>query len=274
MLDSLLFFSDAILATILGAAACALVGFFLTNMSLPFLGVCLSHAALAGAVTAQLLGLPLAPSAFIASIGAAFLVGPIADIGGSDVNVALGILFSMLMGVAFLMIGMLPGPRSEALGLIWGSVLFVRRIDLILMGLSLAGIILFVLIFYKELRAALFSRTVAATAGIRSTMVFYLLLLAAGAVVAVNLDTVGGLMLYALLVTPSAAANTICRSYTASMLATVIIGVTGSLGGLYLSYALNAPTGASLVIVLGVIFAICVLIKHCFARLVWTKNRT
>ena len=253
-LETLKLFSDVILAGAIAGAACALVGFYLTNMRMPFMGVCLSHAALTGALLAQWIGMPTWPLAFVAAVGTAALVGPVADSAGVDLSVSLGILFSFMMGVAFLLVGLMPGPRSEALSLIWGSVLFVRGTDLCAMAAVLAFILLFVVGFDKELRAVLFSRQVAASVGIREALVFYLLLLAAGAVVTVHLDIVGGLMLYGLLVHPAASARMLGRSYVSCLVISVVIGVVGSMGGLALSYALAVPTGASIVVVLSVLF--------------------
>lgn len=267
MIETLRLFSDVIIAAALAGAACALVGFYLTNMRLPFMGVCLSHAALAGALFAQWLGLPAWPLAFSAAVFTAVLTGPVADSSGVDLTVSLGILFSLMMGLSFLLIGLMPGPRSEALGLIWGSVLFVRTTDLWATGGVLAFLVAFVILFDKELRAILFSRQVAAAVGIREAMIFYLLLLTAGATVTVNLDTVGGLMLYGLLVQPAAAAGLLGRSYLSCLIISVALGVIGALGGLALSYLLAVPTGAAIVVVLSALFALSVLIARIRKRI-------
>jgi len=259
-------FAEVALATVLGGAACALVGFFLTGMRLPFLGVCLSHAALAGAVGAQWAGWPPLPVAFAASVATAFLVGPVADAARLDATTSLGILFSLMMGAAFLFIGLMPGPRTEALGLLWGSVLFVTPADLRALAACVALATGFTIAFGKELRAVWFSRTLAASAGIRATLVFYLLLLVAGAVVTVNLEIVGGLMLYALLVTPAAAANLLARSYLGALLWALSFGVVGSLGGLVASYLFDTPVGASLVVVLAALFGACLVADRTILR--------
>ena len=258
MLETLLFFAPIILAAALSGAACSLVGFFLTNMRMPFMGVCLAHAALAGALVGQFLGLPQWPFALAAATLTAGLVGPVADRGGVDLTVSLGILFSFMMGIGFMLIGLMPGPRSEALGLIWGSVLFVRTADLLAMGTLFVALLGFVALFDKELRAILFNRRLAVSLGIRATLIFYLLLFLAGAVATVHLNIVGGLMLYGLLVSPAAAAKQLGRSYGSCLGLTVLIGVLGSLGGLALSYVLDVPTGASIVVVLSALFALSV----------------
>jgi len=254
MLHGLGLFTDIVIAAAISGASCSLVGFYLSNLRLPFMGVCLSHAALVGALIAQWAGLPVQPLAFAAALLVALSLGPLADRARLELGMSLGILFTTTMGIAFLLIGLMPGPRSEALGLIWGSVLFVRSVDLWVMAVLLALVVGYVALFDKELRAVLFDRETAASAGVRETLVFYSLLLVSGGVVAVHLDVVGGLMLYGLLVAPAATAKQIGWGYASCLVATLMVGMAGSVGGLAVSYLVGAPTGASIVVVLGVLF--------------------
>jgi len=253
--------TQIILAAILGGGNCALVGFFLSNLRLPFMGVCLSHAALAGAVFAPLLGLPVLPFAFAVSLLTAALIGPVADRAGVEANTSMAILFSLMMGIAFFGIGITPGPKSDALSLIWGSILFVRATELKWMVAVAVITILFVLLFGKELRAVMFSRTIAASCGVREGLVYYLLLAVAGATITINLETVGGLMLFSLIVNPAAAATRITERYNLALPLSVVLGVVAALGGLGISYLFNAPAGASIVIVSSTLFLLAVFIR-------------
>ena len=262
MLETLRLFSDVLAGGALAGASCALTGFYLTNMRLSFLGVCLSHAALLGALVAQMAGLPAWPVVFGATAGTGFLAGPLSDGTKTEAGATLGILFSMMMGAVFLLVGLAPGPKSEALALIWGSVLFVRAADVWIMAGLLAAQAAFVIVLDKELRAILFSRDVAALCGIRERAVFYMFLFLASAAVSVHLDVVGGLMMYGLLVTPAATARLLGRNYVACLLWSVAIGIAGTLGGLALSYFLALPAGASIVLTLGAIFGCAAVGNH------------
>lgn len=262
MTGTLRLFSDVIAAGALAGASCALVGFYLTTMRLSFLGVCLSHAALLGALIAPMTGLPAWPVVFVSATGAGLLVGPLTDSTRTEAGTSLGMLFSMMMGAVFLLIGLAPGPKTESLSLIWGSVLFVRWSDVAVMAALLAGQVLFVIALDKELRAVLFSREVAALCGIRERAVFYLLLIFSSAAVSIHLDVVGGLMMYGLLVTPAATARLLGRSYRACLLWSLAVGVVGTLAGLVLSYLLSLPAGASIVLTLGALFGCAAAWKH------------
>lgn len=260
-MNTLRLFGDIIVAAAVGGASCALVGFFLSHLRLPFMGVCLSHAALAGAVFANLFGLPVGPVAFFTAVFASFCVALAAERIRMDLNLAMGIIFSLMMGVAFIGIGLTPGPKTEALGLLWGSVLFVSVKQIYSMIIAALIAVAFILLFAKEIMAVLFSREIAAASGIRVALVYYMLLTVSGLVITTNLEAVGGLMLFSLLVSPPAAAFRITQRYWCCLACSAGLGACSALSGLYVSYVLNVPTGAAIVVAATGIFVIVVILQ-------------
>lgn len=255
-------FVPIIVAAVLGGSGCALTGYYLSNLRLPFMGVCLSHAAMAGAVFAGLLGLPVRPVAFASAVSVAFLVGYMADRMRLDLNVSMGILFSTIMGLAFMGIGLAPGPKTDVLGLVWGSLLLVSPVDVLWIAGATLTAGAFAMIFDKELKAVLFSRAIAASSGIREALVYYLLLLVSGLVITVNLEAIGGLMLFSLLVAPPAAACRLAGAHKGAVWLSAVLGALASVTGLGVSYVLDTPTGASIVLVSGALFAVSAVFSH------------
>jgi len=243
-------------AALVSGVACSVAGFFLANLRLPFLGVTMSHAAMAGAVFGRLFGLPVFPPAFVTSIAASFAIGPLADRARLDANVAMAIIFSLTMGLAFLGIGITEGPKTEMLGLIWGSVLLIQSGDLVLLLISGILLIGFAVLFESKIKAVLFSRTISAASGVPERFITYTLLILSGAVITASLETVGGLLLFALLVNPVAAASRVFTSYRWNIIGSALLGAVSALGGLSLSWFLDLPAGASIVLVSGLVFVI------------------
>ena len=245
---------EILLAALVSGAACSLAGFILSNLRLTFLGVTMSHAAMAGAVYGRLWGLPVFPPAFLAALAGSFSIGALADRSRLDSNLVMGIVFSLSMGLAFLGIGMASGSRSELLGLIWGSILLIPRSDLILLALIGGLFFLFVLVMDKEIKAVLFSRTIAAASGAPERLVTYCLLIGCAAVITASLETIGGLLLFALLTNPVAAAARLFKSYRACMIGSAALGAACTVAGLALSLAFSLPAGAAIVLVSGALF--------------------
>lgn len=252
------FFVPVLIAGALGGASAGLLGVFIVGMRMPFVGVCVAHAAMAGAVAGVLLGWPqmlCSLAAAVATSASLGLVRVAPGRGGADGNVALGVLFSLMMGLTFLGIGLAPGPKTPMLGLLWGSLVFVSIRDVWLTAATCVALLAFVAAFHKEMRAILFSRFLAAAGGIHETFVYTLFLGLTGAVLTVNLQAVGGLMIFSLITNPAAAALQVCRGFRALCIASALLGAGSALGGFLVSYWLDLPTGACIVLVSTLIFA-------------------
>lgn len=251
----LLFWAPVMTAGVVAGASTGLLGAYIVGMRIPFLGICVAHAALAGAVFGALCGLSgpalLLPALAAASI-AALAVGLIdPQTVRIDLNVMLGILFSLMMGLAFLGLGLFSVygvSDNEVRNLLWGSLAFCRWRDVWIMTAAAGAELLFVAACYKEMRAILFSRTHAAAAGVHVTLVWTLFLLLASLVLTVNFQTVGGLMIYSLLANPAVAASRLVRGYGRTLVVSAALGAVSGLGGFLLSAATDLPTGAMIVI--------------------------
>ena len=171
-------------------------------------------------------------------------------------NVALAILFSLMLGVTFLGIGLIQDSRTEILGLLWGSILFVRRENILVIAAAAGALALFAVLFNKEMKTLLFSRCIASATGVHETFVYSLFLALSGVILAVNLPLIGGLMIFSLISNPAAAAYQICRGHRAIVTASIGFGVLSTVGGFFISYFLNLPTGACIVLVSTLLFAL------------------
>jgi manganese/iron transport system permease protein len=241
-------FGLIILAALLGGASAGLLGVFVVGMRMPFLAVGAAHFALAGAVFGELVGLPHGPCAFAGAVAGAGALGAVMQRRALDPNIALGTLFSLSMGLAFLGIGLAEGPKSSLLGLLWGSLLFVNASQLSWIALSAAALVVFALVFDRRLRVLLFSRELASAIFPSGALLGLFLVLASG-VITVNLETVGGLMLYSLIANPAVAALRVATSYRTALTLGSVFGALSALGGFLAAYWLDLPAGACIVLV-------------------------
>jgi len=250
------FMQHAVLAAVLAGVSCACIGVAVVTMRLSFIGVCMSHAAFAGALLGLLIGMPPMWVAFPFSLLAAALIGPLADRAEFSPDTALGIIFSGTLGVSFVLVGLIPGPKAEALRLLWGSILTVGPASLVLLGASTLLVIALVIVFFKEIQAVIFDRRIATAVGVPAGAVFYTLLVVSGATITGALNVVGGLLVFSLIVNPAAAAYLLTYRLDRMFLIASAIGVASGLIGIAVSYWADLPSGASIVLVSTVLFAI------------------
>ncbi len=250
------FMQNAILAGLCGGITCSIVGVFVVTMHLSFIGVCIAHAAFAGALLGIWLGFNPLIGALAFSLASAAIIGPIADRGELNLDTSIGIIFSLMLGLAFLFLGLMPGSRTEALNLFWGSILTVTRQDLTFLLVVTAVIIALIAVFYKEIQAVICHRQVALAVGIPATLIFYGLLLTTGLTITASLRSIGGLLIYSLILNPAAAAYQLTYSLKRMLLIASAFGVISCWAGLAASYLLDIPSGASIVITSSIIFGL------------------
>lgn len=253
------FIQNAILTGVLGGIACSVIGVFVVLMHMPFIGVCMSHAAFAGAMLGLWLGFNPLVGAFVMSLGAAAVVGPLADRGELNPETSVGVIFSLMLGLSFLFIGLMPGTKSSALEILWGSILTNTRGDIILLAIVAVVIVGLVLLFFKEIQATIFNRDMALSVGIPATIILYGILFLTGATITATLRSIGGILIFSLILNPAAAAYQLTYSMKKMFLLSALFGVLSSLVGLFLSYYFNLPSGATIVVTSSVIFLVAVI---------------
>jgi ABC-type Mn2+/Zn2+ transport system permease subunit len=239
------FFVETSVAAIAAGGSMGLLGVYLVGMRMPLSALAISHAAMVGAIFGPLAGVHWLPSALAAAVVSASLAIFRPEAGRLDPTSGLAVVFGLMMGLIFL--GMSLG-GMRALPLLWGNLLAVYGVTLYAIIASAVGVAAFALVFAKELRAVLFSRFLAGASGVHEGLVTTLLLALTGLVVTVNISAVGGLMIYALVCIPAAAAFQIAASYRGALAAATAIGAASALGGFAASLWLDTPTGASIVL--------------------------
>ena len=253
------FMQNAILTGVLGGIACSIIGVFVVLMHMPFIGVAMSHAAFAGAMLGLWLGFNPLLGAFLVSLLAAAIIGPLADRGELNPDTSVGIIFSLMLGLSFLFIGLMPGTKSSALELLWGSILTNTRGDIILLAIVAAVIVGLVVLFFKEIQATVFNREMALSVGIPATIILYGILFLTGATITTTLRSIGGILIFSLILNPAAAAYQLTYSMKKMFFLSALFGVLSSLIGLFLSYYFNLPSGATIVVTSSVIFLVAVI---------------
>jgi len=256
MSSFVILFGMILIAALLGGFSAGLLGVFVVGLRMPFIAMFSAHAAMAGAVFGILLGFPQSISGFTGALLGAILLGFVLRNRDIDPNVALGSLFSLMLGLAFLGIGLSEGPKSPMLGLLWGNLLFVSKNQILVMALLTSVLVLFIKMFEKELKILLFSRELANIMGPEWIIFTALLILSAG-VITINLEIVGGMLLYSLIANPAVASLRIARTYRSAILLSSIFGALSALGGFMAAYLLDLPVGACIVLFSSIIVGIC-----------------
>ena len=253
------FFVRALVASGIVGVVCAVVGAYMVLRGLAFMGDALSHAAFPGVVIAYLVNAPFYVGAAIAAVATSLAIGWVSRRGNLRGDTAIGVLFAGMFALGIFLFSRIPNYVGDLFGFLFGEVLAIGFGDLL--GLAaLAGIVLLVvLVFWKELLYATFDPLGAAASGLPVDRLDYAFLAIIALTIVISLQTVGIILVVAMLVTPAATAQLLTLRFQRLIGVALVIGLVAPVVGLYLSYWLDAASGATIVLVESALFVLALL---------------
>lgn len=243
------FFVRALVASAMVGLICAVVGTYVVLRGVAFIGDAISHAGFPGVVAAYMLGIPFYIGAAIAAVSTALAIGWVTRRAGIRQDTAIGVLFAGTFALGVFMFSTIDGYVADLWSFLLGNVLAIGAEDLVALVILGAGLVAIVALLWKELLYATFDPLGAAASGIRVERLEYLFLALVALTIVVSLQAVGIILVVAMLITPAATAQMLTVRFTRLMALAAAVGITSSISGLYLSYWLDVPSGATIVLV-------------------------
>lgn len=247
------FMRDALLMGTVVAAMCAVLSCFLVLKGWSLMGDAISHAVLPGIVLAYIAGLPLALGAFAAGLLCAVGTGFIKRNSRLKEDTVMGVVFTGLFAIGLVLFS-----RTESDmhldHILVGNILGIARSQIV-QTLVLGGAVLGItLALRRDLLLVCFDPGQARVLALPDRFLNYLLLaLLAGAIV-VAIQTVGIILVAAMLVTPGSIGQLWTDRFDRMLLIAVAAAVGSTVVGIFASYHMDASTGGCIVLVQGLLF--------------------
>ena len=241
-----------------------LLGAYVINRNLGFMGDALAHSAF----PAMILGLVIGVNIFVAAIPGiiimALLLGYIVNKSKIGEDTAIGILFSSLFALGFILLSIYDTIPLNIEDVLFGQILGVSNNDVLVTFVLLIIVVITSLILYKQFLFISFDPIGARVSGLKVNLLDNVFLIVLSLAIIGALQSVGIILVLSMLITPAAAAKLIMKTFVGSMIAGSIFGIMASVIGLYLSYYLNFPSGPSMALTAVSIFAIVWILKQSF----------
>ena len=255
------FIQRALIASVIIGLVCSIIGVFVILRNLTFIGAGTSHAAFAGVTLGYLLNYNPLYFAVVFSLLTVWIVGYLNRMGYLKLDASVGIFYSLTMALAVLFIGLMKVYNAEVYGYLFGSILSVTKGDLAVILILGLAVLSLVYIFFKEFHFITFDEELAKASGIPAGWLSFLLLTMIAMTIVISLKSVGAILVFALIVTPAAAAYQLTYSMIRMFLYSAIIGIGSSVGGVFLSYWLDLPSGATTVLFVSALFFISLILS-------------
>ena len=244
----------AFLAALVVGTLCSTIGTYVVLRKLAFIGDGIAHASFAGIVVAYLRGLDFYVGATIVAVITSLGIGFVNRRGKVSLDTAIGVMFTGAFALGVFLMSRVPHYNVDLQSYLFGNILAVSRTDLaIILALS-AVVAVSLVVLYRPLLYTSFDPVVAEASGIRAGFVDYALLVLLALTIIVSLESVGIVLVAALLVTPAATAYQLTRRFTTMLGLSALIGAFCAVAGLYASYYLQAASGATIVLLATILF--------------------
>jgi zinc transport system permease protein len=242
------FFRNAVIAGMISSVVCGIIGSYVVVKRLVSMSGGLAHAAFGGIGLGYFLGIDPVAGAVGFTTGIALLIGVIREKLSQQVETLIGAVWAAGMALGILLIALAPGYAPDLFGFLFGNILLIPTGDLIVMSLLALVICVVVGLWFNQLMAVTFDEEYARVMNLPVTALILLLFLLIALTVVVLIRVVGIILVIALLTLPAAVAREFTQSIRAMMAVSIMFAAACSLGGLFLSYALDAPSGATIIL--------------------------
>lgn len=246
----------AVWAAFLASIACGVIGTYVVVRKIGFISGGIAHAAFGGIGIGYYLGinplLGLIPFSLLSALG----IGLLSKKGKVAEDTAIGAFWAAGMAAGVVFIGLAPGYAPDLFSYLFGSILTVPSSDLLMIAGLDVLILLVVALFFNEFLATSFDEEYAEVSGIRTTMLYLVLLCLIALTVVVLVRVVGIVMVIALLTIPPAIARNFSRNILTMMVASSLLCLLFMLAGLWLSYLFNVASGAMIILLAAAVFMI------------------
>ena len=249
------FMVQALWVSILVGTVCAVLSCYLTLKGWALMGDAVSHAVLPGVVIAYGLQIPLALGAFIFGLGSVLLIGLIQAKTRVKEDAAIGLVFTGFFALGLVLISKLPS-NIDLMHILFGNLLGISPENLVqtivIVALTMVGLF----IFRKDLLLFCFDPIHAKSIGLNTNFLYYLLLTILALTIVAAQQTVGIILVIAMLITPGSTAYLLTDNFDRMTILAVISSTFCSILGTYISYHLDASPAGCIVVLQTLVFLI------------------
>ncbi|HON80864.1 MAG TPA: metal ABC transporter permease [Methanoregulaceae archaeon] len=250
------FFQNALVAGILASIVCGVIGSFVVVKKMVTVSGGISHAAFGGIGIGYFLGLDPLLGATVFTLGVAGIVGGLRQWASQNIDTIIGAVWAAGMAVGILFVYLTPGFAPDLFGYLFGNILLVPPGQIVLMFMLDAAIVLVVAFFYHDLVAVTFDEEYARVMNLPVGWLVLLLLVLIALTVVMLIQVVGIILVIALLTLPAAISREFSSTLLRMMIFAIVLGGCFTTAGILLSYILDVPSGATIILVSTAAYAV------------------
>ncbi len=243
------FIQRALLVGVLVALCAALLGVVLVLKRYSLIGHGLADVGFASLSLALALGLPPLLVSAPVVVAASFVIMAVSQKKGTSGDVAIGIAATASLSFGVIVTALTKGFNTDVYSYMFGSILAVGDIDILMSAVLAALVVGLFVLFYNRLFIITCDEAFAKASGINITLYQFLIAFLTALTVVVGMRIMGTLLISSLVIFPAVTARKVARSFRSLVVISAIVSVFCLVAGIFTSYYLDLPAGASIVAV-------------------------
>jgi zinc transport system permease protein len=241
------FAARALIVGILLSVCAALLGVCLVPKRYSMIGDGLSHVGFGALAVASVLGAAPLAVALPVVVVASFLLLRLRENGKIKGDSAIAMISAGALAIGVMIVS-LSGSNTDLDSYMFGSILAVTKADFATALVLFPLVIILFMLFYTQIFAVCYDENFARATGMRASFYNTLLSVLVAVTIVIGMRMMGTLLISALIIFPAISAMRVAKSYFATVVSAVAVSVISFLMGMFISYALSAPIGASIVV--------------------------
>lgn len=182
-------------------------------------------------------------------------IGAITDRSKTKKDAAIGIAFTLFFSIGVVMISMME-TTTNLYHILFGDILTVTKEAMYTTLFVSLAVLIVIIVCYRQLKLTTFDPIFSRMNGINPAFWHYTVMILLALITVVSLQTIGIILVVAMLITPASSAYLITKSLHNMMLLSATFGLFSAVTGIYISYILNVPSGACIVIIATIIYLV------------------
>ncbi len=248
------FLPKALIVAVMSSIVCGAIGTYVVLRGMAFIGDAVAHAVFPGLAVAFVLQGSLVVGGAVAGVLTAILVAVFSQNRRIKEDSVIGVLFVAAFALGIVIISFAPGYAGSLQQFLFGSITGIPDEDVLTVAVSAAVLLVVLFALHKELVAVTLDREIARATGLPVFALDLVLYVMVAIAIVISIQTIGNILVLALLITPAVAARMLTDRLGRMMLLAPLIGACSALAGLYLSWSLDLPAGGTIVLVATAVF--------------------
>lgn len=250
------FIQNAFVSAILASLISGIIGTIIVEKKLVSMSGGIAHASFGGIGLGYLLGIEPIIGGVAFAVSASLGIRSINKSSKIKNDTLVGIFWSVGMALGILFISITPGYMPDMTSYLFGDILTVPDIYIYFMTILCVITLVIVFLFYNYIKAYLFDELYANTMGINVNLIEIMIYILIPLCIIALVKVVGIILAIALLTIPTSIAKMFCSRLEKVIIVSVLLGIFFSFTGIFISYWLNIPSGASIIVFSSIVYFI------------------